>query len=181
MSYDTSQFYNLALAAIMGAGIGALAFALLPPLSPALRARRLLARTLRDLRRIAAARWLPTFEGWERRIFARLAALPDQAEPLQRARLLAALSVGTEIVQLRHLGAGLGGVATQLEGAFDALAQGKSSAAIGRLRLIDGYLSPELRRSTASVLRARGHILLMREALSEHASYFDEEKTHASR
>ena len=98
-----------------------------------------------------------------------------------RARLLAALSVGTEIIQLRHLGAGLGGVAAHLEGAFDALAQGKSAAAIGRLRLIDGYLAPELRPPTARVLRARGHILLMCEALSGHAPYFDEEKTHASR
>ena len=181
MSYDTAQFYNSALAANVGTGIAALAFALLPPLSPALRARRLLALTLRDLRRVADSRWLPTFAGWEGRIFARLAALPDQTEPLQRARLLAALSVGTELLQLRDLEAGLGSVALQLEGAFDALAQGNSAAAISRLRLIDGYLAPELRPSTANVLRARGNILLMCEALSEHAPYFDEEKTHASR
>jgi hypothetical protein len=181
MSYDTSQFYNSALAAIVGAGIGALAFALLPPQSPAPRARRLLALTLRDLRRVADSRWLPTFAGWEGRMFARLAALPDQAEPVQRARLLAALSVGTELLQLRDLEAGLGGIVLQLEGAFDALARGNSAAAISRLRLIDGYMAPEPRASTPSVLRARGHILLMCEALFEHASFFDEEKTHASR
>ena len=181
MSYDTSQFYNSALAAIVGAGIGALAFALLPPLSAAPQARHLIALSLRDLRRIADSRWLPTFGAWEGRMSARLAALPDQAEPMQRARLLAALSVGSEIIQLRHLGARLGGVAVQLEGAFDALARGNSAAAIDRLRLIDGYLAPEPRASTPSVLRARGHILLMCEALFEHASFFDEEKTHASR
>jgi len=45
MSYDTAQFYNLALAIAAGCGVGALAFRLLPPLSPALRARRLLALT----------------------------------------------------------------------------------------------------------------------------------------
>src|SRR5262249_30041769 len=108
VTYDTAQFLNSALAAILGGGIGELAVGLFPHMLTSVRARRLLALTLRDLRRIAAARWLPTFEGWERRMFARLAALPDQSEPLQRGRLLAALSVGTEILQLRDLGAGLG-------------------------------------------------------------------------
>jgi len=42
MSYDTQQFYNAALAIIAGIGAGVLAFRLLPPLSPALRAGRLL-------------------------------------------------------------------------------------------------------------------------------------------
>ena len=53
MSYDTLQFYNAALAIVIGSGVGALSFRLLPPLSPALRTRRLLALTLRDLRRVA--------------------------------------------------------------------------------------------------------------------------------
>ena len=52
MSYDTVQFYNTALAIVAGIGAGAFAFRLLPPLSPALRTRRLLALTLRDLRRL---------------------------------------------------------------------------------------------------------------------------------
>ena len=114
-------------------------------------------------------------------MFARLAALPDQAEPLQRAQLLAGLSVGTEIIELRRLSAGLGNEALQLERAFDDLVRGNSAAAIGRLRLIDGFLTPELRAPTASVLRVRGYILLMCEALSEHAAYFDEERADASR
>jgi len=41
-------------------------------------------------------------------MYSRLAALPDQAEPLQRAQLLAALSVGTEIIRLRHMAPQLG-------------------------------------------------------------------------
>ena len=52
MTYDTQQFYNLALAIVVGLGSAALAFHLLPPLSPELRTRRLLALTLRDLRRL---------------------------------------------------------------------------------------------------------------------------------
>jgi hypothetical protein len=46
---------------------------------------------------------LPKSEEWDGRMYGRFAALPDQAEPLQRSRLLAALSVGTAIIQLRHM------------------------------------------------------------------------------
>ena len=56
MSYDPLLFYNVALAVIAGAGAGALSFRLLPPLSPAFRAARLLALTLHGLRRIATGR-----------------------------------------------------------------------------------------------------------------------------
>jgi uncharacterized membrane protein YccC len=69
--YDTQQFYNSALAIIAGAGAATLAFRLLPPLSPALRARRLLALTLRDLRRLPTAPILPTRARWESRVYGR--------------------------------------------------------------------------------------------------------------
>ena len=75
-----------------------LSFRLLPPLSPAFRTRRLLALTLRDLRRLATGR-VPG--DWEGHIYGRLSAMPDAATPLQRAMLMAALSVGSEIIQLR--------------------------------------------------------------------------------
>src|SRR5262249_16492972 len=45
MSYDTTQFYNTALGIFAGIATAALGFRLLPQLSPALRARRLLALT----------------------------------------------------------------------------------------------------------------------------------------
>jgi hypothetical protein len=48
-----------------------LSFRLIPPLSPAFRTRRLLALTLRDLRRLAMGR---TFNGWEGHIHGRLSA-----------------------------------------------------------------------------------------------------------
>ena len=65
MNYDTVQFYNAALAIVVGCSVAPLAFRLLPPLSPELRARRLLALTLRDLRRLAVASQLPRLEDWE--------------------------------------------------------------------------------------------------------------------
>ncbi len=103
MSYDPQQFYNSALAIFAGSGAAALSFRLLRPLSPAFRARRLLALTLRDLRRLATGP-IPRAPGdWEGRMYGRLAVCPDVAEPLQRSQFLAALAVGSEIIQLRHI------------------------------------------------------------------------------
>src|SRR3954468_2231410 len=174
MSYDTAQFYNTALAVIAGCGAAALSFRLLPPLPPPLRARRLLALTLRDLRRFAIAPLLPTSEDWESRMYGRLAALPDQAKPVQRAQLLAALSVGTEINQLRHMAPHLG-AAAELDVALEAIAQGNSAIAIAQLGHLARRLasSPDTGPEAAIALRVRGRILVISEALSEHASYFD--------
>jgi uncharacterized membrane protein YccC len=174
MSYDPGQFYNSALAVIAGCGVGALAFRLLPPLSPTLRARRLLDLSLRDLRRVAVAPSLPQADEWEERIYGRLAALPDQAAPLQRAQLLAALSVGSEIIQLRHLAA-RAGAAVALDVALAAFAQGNSAVAIARLHQLDRQLAsaPDAGADESTALRGCARILVICEALSEHASYFD--------
>jgi uncharacterized membrane protein YccC len=140
MSYDTGQFYNAALAIVGGVGAAALSFRLLPPLSPALRTRRLLALTLRDLRRLAAGPIPPTPDGWESHVHGRLSALPEEAEPLQRAQLLATQSVGTEIIQLRHIARRLG-PAAGLEAALDAVARGDIENAAGRLAELDHRLA----------------------------------------
>jgi uncharacterized membrane protein YccC len=103
MSYDTVQFYNSASAIVAGVGAAALSFRLMPPLSPAFRTRRLLALTLRDLGRLATGPIPRAPDDWEGRMYGRISALPDEAQPLQRSQLLAALSVGTEIIQLRRV------------------------------------------------------------------------------
>jgi uncharacterized membrane protein YccC len=103
MSYDPQQYYNAALAIVPGVGAAVLSFRLLPPLSPAFRTRRLLTLTLRDLRRLATGPIPRTPGDWEGRMFGRFAALPNQAQPLQRSQLMAAFSVGSEIIQLRHI------------------------------------------------------------------------------
>jgi uncharacterized membrane protein YccC len=175
MSYDPGQFYNSALAIAAGCLVAALAFSLLPPLSPALRARRLVFLTLRDLRRHAIALAPARSEHWEGLMYGRLAALPDQAEPLQRAQLLAALSVGSAIIQLRDLAARVG-VAVELDTALAAFAQGNSAVAIARLRELDRQFAsaPDAGANEATAPRARARILVICEALSEHASYFDD-------
>jgi uncharacterized membrane protein YccC len=175
MSYDTTQFYNFALAVIAGCSVAPLAFLLLPPLSPAQRARRLLRLSLRDLRRVAAARQPPRSDDWEGLMYGRLAVVPDQSEPLQRARLLAALSVGAEIIHLRRTASRFG-PAAELDAALAGFARGNCAVAIAHLSQLDYRLGSATNHGgleTAAVLRARSRILVISEALSEHASYFD--------
>jgi uncharacterized membrane protein YccC len=174
MSYDTTQFYNLALAIVAGCGIASLAFRLLPPLSPPWRARRLLALTLRDLRRLAIAPLPKMSEDWEGRVYGRLEALPDQAKPVQRARLLAALSVGAEIIKLRRMPPRLG-VAAELDAALEAFARGNSGIAMAWLRQLDRNLTsgPADEPDAVLAVRARSRILIISEALAQHAFYFD--------
>jgi uncharacterized membrane protein YccC len=174
MSYNPQQFYNAALAIVAGAGVAALAFRLLPPLSPALRSRRLLALTLRDLRRLTTGMPPQSSDNWESRIYSRLCALPEHAEPLQRAQLMAALSVGTEIIRLRRI-AHRFDQDVELDAALDAVAKGDSSAAAERLARLDQRLAalPDTRPGARARLRARSSILAMSEALAQHAAYFD--------
>jgi uncharacterized membrane protein YccC len=174
MSYDTMQYYNFALAIVAGSGVGAVSFRLVPPLSPAFRTRRLLALTLRDLRRLATGRIPWTADDWEGRIYGRLAALPDAAEPLQRSQLLAGLAVGTEIIQLRHIAPRLG-LGADLDAALAPFGQGNSAIATARLTQLDDRLAarPEAGSEASLALRARGSILAITEALIDHASYFD--------
>jgi uncharacterized membrane protein YccC len=174
MNYDTTQYYNSALAIVVGCGVAPLAFWLLPPLSPALRARRLLALTSRDLRRLAIAPALPTPDYWESRIYSRLIALPDQAAPLQRTQLLAALSVGTEIIGLRQM-ATPPGTTAELDAALNDIALGRSSKVIAKLRQFDDRLASmrESGTGTTMALRGRGRVLVISEAIAEHGQYFD--------
>jgi uncharacterized membrane protein YccC len=174
MSYNPQQFYNGALAIVAGVGVAALAFRLLPPLSPAQRSRRLLALTLRDLRRLTMGPIPRTANEWQGRVYSRLSALPEQAEPLQRAQLVAALSVGTEIIRLRRVVPRFD-QDVELDAALNAVAKGDSSAAVERLAQLDQRLAalPNTRPGARARLRARSSILAMSEALAQHAAYFD--------
>jgi uncharacterized membrane protein YccC len=174
MSYDTEQFYNAALAILAGLSATALSFRLLPPLSPAFRTRRLLALTLRDLRRLATGPIPWRADDWEGRIYGRLAVLPDAAEPLQRSQLLAALMVGTEIIRLRQISSSLG-LDSDLDAALAALARGNSALATTGLARLDDRLAslPDGGSEASLALQARGSILAISEALIQHASYFD--------
>jgi uncharacterized membrane protein YccC len=175
MSYDTAQFYNSALAIVAGCAAAPLAFLLLPPLPPELRARRLLALTVRDLCRLAIDPVPPTPDAWDARVYGRLVAMPDEAEPLQRAQLMAALSVGSEIIHLRREVPELG-LRSEFEPALDALAQGDCATAIVRLERVDCRLAAvaESEPQSSVALRERARILVVHEALVQHRAYFEE-------
>jgi uncharacterized membrane protein YccC len=169
MSYDTVQFYNSASAIVAGTGAAALSFRLMPPLSPAFRTRRLLALTLRDLRRLTMGPIPRTPEDWEGRMYGRLSALPDAAQPLQRSEMLAAFSVGTEIIQLRRIGSRID-LGSELDTALEALRRGDIALVTTHLGRLDDALAA---RPGAAALRARGSILALSEVLTQHAAYFE--------
>jgi uncharacterized membrane protein YccC len=174
MNYDPQQFYNASSALIAGILAGALAFRLLPPLSPALRTRRLLALTLRDLRRLTMGRSRRTAGDWLGLVYSRLSVLPEQAEPLQRAQLLAALSVGTEIMLLRRA-ARMFDPSLGLDAALDTIARGDSAVAAARLASVDRRLAAlsGTRPGPRTRLRVRESLLALSEALTRHAAWFD--------
>ena len=175
MSYDTQQFYNATLAPLTGLVGAVLSFRLLPPLAPALRTRRLLALTLRDLRRLATSRRAQ--DNWENRIYSRFSVLPDTVEPSQRAQLLAALSVGGAIIQLYSFADRLN-MSTELDEPLPAIAGDNSAVAIARLGALDDALAA---RPESVAFGARACILVMIGVLTLHAAYFDEETGRGSR
>jgi uncharacterized membrane protein YccC len=174
MSYDTVQFYNFALAIVAGSGVAAVSFRLLPPLPSAFRARRLLALTLRDLRRLATGRVPWTADDWEGRIYGRLTAMPDTCQPLQLSQLVTALSVGNGMIQLRHIAPRLG-LGADLDAALEALARGNGAIATTRLARLDDRLAslPGAGSEASLALHARGSMLAISEALIAHAAYFN--------
>jgi uncharacterized membrane protein YccC len=173
MTYNTQQFYNNMLAIVAGVVAATIALVLVPPLSPEQSARRLLALTLRDLRRLAAGKRSPTTEDWENRIYARLSALPAASTPSQLSHLVAALSVGSEVIRLRQMAHRLG-LERDSDAALDAIAAGDCAAAIGRLAAVDRKLAaPDVVGPDNSIrLRARGSICAISDALAQRAGFF---------
>jgi hypothetical protein len=154
---------------LVGCAVAALLFRLLPPIPPALRTRRLLALTLRDLRRLAIHTSPRNWEKWKSHVYSRLAALPDSAEPLQRAQFLAAFSVGREIICLRRVSPLLG-LDRELDAALGAMAQGKIARARIWFQRLDQDLASDPNAVTS--LRARAGILILSETIVQHSAYF---------
>jgi len=100
--------------------------------------------------------------------------LSGQVEPLQLARLVAVISMGTEIIRLRRMAHRLG-LDPDIDEALDAVAQGNTMIAMERMAEIDRILTelPAAGPRAADRLRARGSIRAIQEVLAHHASYFD--------
>jgi uncharacterized membrane protein YccC len=171
MSYDTQAVYNNALAILLGNGAAALAFRLAPPPSPALRARRLLWFALRELRGLAAGPIPRTNDQWEHRINDKIHAMADAATARDWERLLTTLSTGTAMLELRRAAPELE-IASEVDSAIETFAQGRSALAAARLARVDERLAARSVDPGPS-LRARASILIIREALTSQACYFD--------
>jgi uncharacterized membrane protein YccC len=169
MNYDVATFYNTSLGIVVGAGGATLAFRLIPPLSPAYRTRRLLNLALRDLRRLLRHRAVSTVHAWDQRGFSRLSGLPDSAEPLQRAQLLAVILVGAEIIRLSRSACRFG-FDPLLNTALARLAHGDIAGATDGFAQIDQQL---VARQTPAAVRARARILAISGALAQHPAHFE--------
>jgi len=97
MTYDAAAFFNSALGLLSGCAAGGLALLLIPPVSMRTRSQRLVDLSIRDLRRLAAGRRRWAFPQWQSRIYGRLIAMPEEAEPIQRSYLVSVLSVGLPV------------------------------------------------------------------------------------
>jgi len=102
-------------------------------------------------------------------MYSRLSVLPAAAEPLQRSQLLAAFSVGIEIIHLRHICRRFD-LGSHLDAALEAFARGSCAMTASRLADLDGVLAS---RFGAAALRARGLVLAISQTLTQHSAFFD--------
>ncbi|WIM13610.1 FUSC family protein [Enhydrobacter sp.] len=169
--YDVGNFLNLALGIVGGTVTAALALRLVPPLSPAYRVERLLARALRDTRRLAVARRGPNRGAWTTLMSERLAALPAETSPEQGARLVAALSVGDSIIFLRRPHRTLDARAT-LDRALADFAAGNAQAARDRLYAFEQFHAAGGGEATTEQLRCRVAARVIADAIDRHRNFF---------
>ncbi len=172
IQYNPDTFYNTVLGMVVGGVASVAAMRLIPPVPADMRARRLLAATLAETRDLVTRRRLPSRERWEARIYRRLAAMPEQAEPIQRARLVAALAVGSCIILLRHVAEPLG-ISLQLRISLEDLAEGRHAEIIRDLQKLDEDLAAQAPGEDGGArLRARAAVHALADALEAHSAYF---------
>ena len=173
ISYDTQAFYNSALSIVAGVSIAALAVRLIPPVPAAVRARNLLNAALAELRVLATRPKIMSRYAWQVRTFRRFAAMPNAAEPLQRAWLLATLTVGSDVILLRHLSDRSAGSWPLLQACLHDFAAGRIDAAVRGLASLDRDLAAGASGPQSSTqLRARSISTTLRETLQMHQRYF---------
>src|ERR1700748_3577436 len=147
---------------------------IVPPASPTIRTSRLLALTLADLRRLArGASSRSREDDWESRSVARMLAMPEQSEPIERAEIVAAMAVGNHIVRFRRVAPRFVPAAA-VDAALQALAEGRSGEASERLQEIDRQLAalPRARSGSRAVLGLRAGLLVICGQLAAYGSYY---------
>ncbi|MGH6800905.1 MAG: FUSC family protein, partial [Methylocella sp.] len=171
MVYDLAVFFNNDLAIVAGSIAGVAGYRLIPPLSPAFRARRQLTAALRDLHRLAAGRWRPVPQVWEQRLYDRLITLPIDATPLQRGQLMTALGVGLAILQLREV-ADVAGEGDSVQKVLSALAASDVEEARTEAVALAHRLVPVAIATRPHTQRVCAYLREIEEALMSHPDYF---------
>ncbi len=173
MSYNIGQFYNSAIAMIVGISLATLVLQVIPPPSPTARSRRLLILMRRDLRRMASGDVLPTHAGWEGRVHARLAAMPAQADPMRWAWLTANQTVGNAIIRLSAI-ANRFGLTVERSRVLAAFARSDSAAIAAALTDLEVAIAAGWAdfSGKSARLRASAIIQVLSETLIRHAIYF---------
>ncbi|MBS9478053.1 FUSC family protein [Ancylobacter sp. VKM B-3255] len=103
ISYNASDYFNLAFAIVTGTVIGTLFFVVMPTIPPQVRARRLVALSLRDFRCVADGTWRTDHAHWTTLLTRRTEALPPQTTPEQAGELMALLALGQAVIHLRQV------------------------------------------------------------------------------
>ena len=174
ITYDTIGFANTALAIVGGSLAGVVVLRIVPPVPPRLRAARLLGLTLRDLRHLARHPRTWHADQWRTRVYGRLLALPAAADPSDGSQLLAALTIGLQLLSLDRE-TNRGSAADHLGSARKSLASGNSVATRQALRNFADAVAAGPRASQRAALRLQGAAREISEALATHQSYFEAE------
>ena len=170
--YDAAQFCNSVLAILAGVAAGMIMIRIVPPPSPRMRARRLLRFALRDVRRLAEGSGPRLGRTWEGRALARLIALPDEAEPIERSHMASALAVGARILRLREVAPRFVSAAA-LESALAPIADGRVGPALEALAALDRELTAAAPQARIA-LRLRAAALAISEELAAYPEFFEQ-------
>jgi uncharacterized membrane protein YccC len=170
-TYHLASFLNNGVAVVAGTMVGCLWMALLPTIPANWRTRRLLGLSVRDLRRLAVRRrWLSRAD-WTSLISCRLAAMPTTATQEQLAQLVAALSSGEAVIQLRDWRRTF--VATDhLDSALAALGAGNIPATRYWLAAFVAMLSESEMSGSLAALRGQAAASVVADALASHSAFF---------
>ena len=174
MTYDASAFFNSALGLLSGCAAGGLALLLIPPVSAQIRSQRLVDLSIRDLRRLAVGRRRWTVSQWRSRIYGRLIALPEEAEPVQRSYLVTVLSVGLQVIRLQRLSR-RGRIGAEISDVQESLAAGDLSKLRVVLDVVDREIVsiPDTWQGARGQVRARSALRAIGEAVNRHSEYFE--------
>ncbi|HYZ63452.1 MAG TPA: FUSC family protein [Acetobacteraceae bacterium] len=170
-SYDLAAFLNNGVAVTAGTILACFWMALLPTIPANWQTRRLLGLSLRDLRRLAVSRrWLSRAD-WTSLISCRLAAMPATAPQEQLSQLIAALSSGEAVIQLRDWRETFVGT-DRLDRALAALGAGDIPGTRYWLADFVAVLSHSEASGSLAALRGQAAASVVRDALASHPAFF---------